>query len=74
MPENAMPGYRAIMNADANAASAPIKAIAPSGFWLRSGSSNGSTTMMIMPKIDSTNSGSMPQVVLNRRSREISGG
>ena len=41
-PEKAVPGWPAITKVEASAAKAPTSAIAPNGFWLRSGSSRGS--------------------------------
>ena len=59
MFQKAVPGYCAIQRVDASAARVPISAIVPSDLWLLSSSSSGSTTIIIMPKTDSTSSGRM---------------
>ena len=60
MFQNAVPGCCAITEREASAVRVPINATVPSDWWLVFfGSSSGSTTMISMPKIESTNSGRM---------------
>ena len=59
MFQNAVPGYCAIQAVDASAARVPISAMVPSDWCLFSSSSKGSTTIISMPKIESTSSGRM---------------
>src|SRR5215831_17160703 len=57
--ENANPGNCAIYQVAASATSVPMKAIPPRVFWPFSSSINGSSSMITMPKAESTNSGRM---------------